>query len=448
MLPDSVMAQPEVQFEFDRMIGSQGFEVGRFNSPVGVDFLSNGRVIVADRSNHRVQSCDDEGNCQRVGGIDPPFGFTRRLSGVFDYPFGIEVDSRDRFIVADEDNHWVQSCDTNNSCIFAGESTGLRVEPSQSLAQFAFPDDVAVDNMDWVYVADTGNNRIQLFDAELNFRDIFGRKGSAVGEFNQPQGISVDQQGRIVIADTGNNRIQICQDMDGDCFAFGGLGSGEGQFNAPTGVEVDQLGRIWVADTGNHRIQVCNETGACVAFGDFGVGQGQFDSPSDVAVSQSGRVAVVDTNNHRIQFFSTGAFQINAGLNDAWFNPSTDGQGFFITVFPDLGLVLLAWFTYDTELPADDVEAILGDPGHRWLTAVGQIDGNQAVLDIEIASGGIFDTSSEIQRSLDGTITLTFEHCNSGTVDYSIPSINRQGSVPIVRVARDNVALCETLAGQ
>jgi len=138
-------------------------------------------------------------------------------------------------------------------------------------------------------------------------------------------------------------------------------------------------------------------------------------------------------------------FVMNPGLNDAWFDPVTDGQGFFITVFPELGLVLLAWFTYDTEQPPMDATAKLGVPGHRWLTAVGTFNGNSAVLEIEIASGGLFDQPSMVDRVIDGTITLTFEDCNMGTVDYDIPSIDRQGSVPIQRVAADNAALCESL---
>ena len=141
-------------------------------------------------------------------------------------------------------------------------------------------------------------------------------------------------------------------------------------------------------------------------------------------------------------------FAINPGLNDAWFNPNTSGQGFFITVFPDLNAVSLAWFTYDTELPQQDASANLGDPGHRWMTAVGAINGNSAVLDIEFASGGLFDTATEIQRTEPGsvgTITLTFEDCNAGLVEYDIATIDQQGSVPIQRVATDNVALCEAL---
>ena len=142
-------------------------------------------------------------------------------------------------------------------------------------------------------------------------------------------------------------------------------------------------------------------------------------------------------------------FQINPGLNDAWYNPFTDGQGFFITVFPDLGVVTLAWFTYDTELPPEDAQANLGDAGHRWFTALGPIENNPAMMQIEMTSGGIFDTPTEITRTdppgSDGTIILTFYGCNSGSVEYDIPSINWHGFVPIRRVANDNIVICEAL---
>lgn len=143
-------------------------------------------------------------------------------------------------------------------------------------------------------------------------------------------------------------------------------------------------------------------------------------------------------------------FKINAGLNDAWYNPMTDGQGFFINVFPDLGLASLAWFTYDTELPPIDAIANLGDPGHRWLTAIGPIESKQVPMNIVLTSGGIFDTYTSINRTdppgSDGTILLTFDSCNSGTIEYDIPSIDRKGTVPIQRVADDNIAICEALS--
>ena len=83
---------------------------------------------------------------------------------------------------------------------------------------------------------------------------------------------------------------------------------------------------------------------------------------------------------------------------------------------------------------------------------MGPITGNRVVMNIEMTSGGLFDSASEVQRTdppgSDGTILLTFTSCNSGTVEYDIPSINRQGSVPIERVAGDNITLCETLSSQ
>ena len=140
-------------------------------------------------------------------------------------------------------------------------------------------------------------------------------------------------------------------------------------------------------------------------------------------------------------------FEINPGLNDAWYYPETDGQGFFITVFPDLETVSLAWFTYDTEQPAEGIVANLGDPGHRWLTAIGPYSGNEALLEISITSGGIFDSTEPVPESTPGgTIQIHFDDCSSGTVSYDIPSINQVGVIPIQRVAVDNVALCETLS--
>jgi len=145
-------------------------------------------------------------------------------------------------------------------------------------------------------------------------------------------------------------------------------------------------------------------------------------------------------------------FSINAGLNDAWYNPLTDGQGFFVTVFPDIKKVFLAWFTFDTELPPMNATANLGYAGHRWLTAIGSYVDNEVVMNISITTDGIFDNDAEVQNTdppgSDGTIILTFDNCNSATVEYDIPSINRQGIVPIQRIANDNIVLCEALSAE
>ena len=71
-------------------------------------------------------------------------------------------------------------------------------------------------------------------------------------------------------------------------------------------------------------------------------------------------------------------------------------------------------------------------------------------MNIDIASGGIFDTFTDIEHTKpvgsDGTITLTFKNCREGSVAYDIPSIGRQGTVPIRRIVDDNALLCERLS--
>ena len=202
----------------------------------------------------------------------------------------------------------------------------------------------------------------------------------------------------------------------------------EGFFN---GLRI-RTDRYWPSDEGDYRVNL-----------EFMALQGNPACIEATAIFAWGKKATS-------QWGDCGAlFTMNAGLNDAWFYPETNGQGFFITVFPNIGYVSLAWFTYDTELPPPDATANLGDAGHRWLTAIGPFSGNSATMNIELTSGGIFDTATEILRTdppgSDGTIYLEFQNCNSGSVEYDIPSINRRGLVPIQRVANDNILICDAL---
>jgi hypothetical protein len=137
-------------------------------------------------------------------------------------------------------------------------------------------------------------------------------------------------------------------------------------------------------------------------------------------------------------------FTINAGLNDAWYFPETVGQGFFISVYEEKGMVFMSWLTYDTELLDEDVSANLGDASQRWLTAQGSYFGNQADLLVYSSAGGLFDSSSPIPATEPiGAITLQFDDCNTGNVTYDLPSIGRSDSIPIQRVTLDNMAACE-----
>ncbi len=176
--------------------------------------------------------------------------------------------------------------------------------------------------------------------------------------------------------------------------------------------------------------------------------------PYSISISPDGAFLYVANNYYdSIGVFKAASgsigpqeFQINPGLNGSWFEPATSGQGFLIDVFPDSGQMFLAWFTYDTELPAEDAPANLGNAGQRWMTALGSYSDNQAVLDIYQAEGGLFDMSApEPNQTKDGTLIVEFSDCNSGTITYDIPSIDRKGVIPIQRIALDNVSLCEAL---
>ena len=141
-------------------------------------------------------------------------------------------------------------------------------------------------------------------------------------------------------------------------------------------------------------------------------------------------------------------FTINPGLNDAWYNPDTAGQGILLTVFPSIQSMFLAWFTFDTERPPEDVEAILGEPGHRWLTAQGPYSGDTATLTIYQTEGGVFDAAEPpavTDQEGIGTMTVEFADCAEGLVSYEIPSLGLSGVMPVQRVVNDNAALCESL---
>jgi endonuclease I len=145
-------------------------------------------------------------------------------------------------------------------------------------------------------------------------------------------------------------------------------------------------------------------------------------------------------------------FTINAGLNDAWFDPATAGQGFFVTVFPDSNQVFLAHFTFDVERPAPGVDAVVGAPGHRWITAIGPIEGDRVVLTATLTRGGLFDDAAPVKNDTPyGTYVLTFEDCTSATLAYEFPGAGSGpglgGEIALQRVVPDNIALCESLAG-
>jgi len=143
------------------------------------------------------------------------------------------------------------------------------------------------------------------------FDTTWGSQGSGSSQFDYPRAIGLGKYGRVYVADTGNHRIQKFGQAGKYVTQWGSLGSGNGQLNSPWGVCGDHnSGYIYVADTYNHRVQKFSNTGTYIRkWGSSGSANGQFRYPAGIAVDQSGYVYVVDNNNHRVQkFTSTGIF--------------------------------------------------------------------------------------------------------------------------------------------
>ena len=162
------------------------------------------------------------------------------------------------------------------------------------------PRGLAADSRGNLYVADTKNSRVEVFDASGNLVRAFGRKGNGQGELNEPCGIVVDADGDVWVADTWNHRI-VRFSPDGHFKqSFGDL---EKSLFGPRALAFSR-GALYVADTGNKRIVRFDRSGKKTGeFGEGGNREGQLVEPVGIAVDGSGNLVVADTGNHRIQIF-------------------------------------------------------------------------------------------------------------------------------------------------
>jgi hypothetical protein len=221
------------------------------------------------------------------------------------YAFGgVSVDGSGNVWVADTGNNRIEE--------FSNSGAFLQGFGSYGFGDGLFangPRATAVDSQGNVYVADDGGQRMQKFDSAGNFLLKWGSYGSAGGQFHDPWDVAVDSLG-VYVVDNNNNRIQEFDSSGGFLTMWGSLGSGVGQFNSPYGVAVDGSGNVYVTDTFNNRIEKFDSSGAFLtAWGTTGSGNGQFSSPRSIAVDRFGNVYVADSDNNRIEEFdSSGTY--------------------------------------------------------------------------------------------------------------------------------------------
>ena len=122
--------------------------------------------------------------------------------------------------------------------------------------EFNHPVDITIDREGMVYVVDSMNFRVQIFDKSGRFNSSFGRHGDGTGDFGRPKGIAVDRDGNIYVADALFDTVQIFDRLGNFLLNFGSVGKTAGRFWLPSGLFVDDGNKIYVGDSYNSRVQV------------------------------------------------------------------------------------------------------------------------------------------------------------------------------------------------
>lgn len=229
------------------------------------------------------------------------------------------------------------------------EQNELQLQPEMQIGigELNAPRNVAIAPNGDIYVADSGNHRIAIFDQQGQFVDSFGGYGTIEGQLNEPWGLAVDEE-FVYVADTWNHRVQKFT-LDGTfVLAFGQSGTSEdpfingGIFFGPRAIALLSDNRLAVTDTGNHRIQIFDREGNFIrAFGGLGNEAGKFYEPVGLTAGGDGNLLVADTWNNRVQqldsqfdFFPAAEWPF-----DGWASQSIDNKPYLAV--DDAGRVYL-----------------------------------------------------------------------------------------------------------
>jgi DNA-binding beta-propeller fold protein YncE len=218
-------------------------------------------------------------------------------------PHGVEVDTLGNVYISDTRN-LVQKFDNNGKFILKWGSNGT------ADGQFLHPHDVSVTRSGYVYIGDYHIPNIQKFDNNGKFILKWGSNGTADGQFLQksddigPEGIDVDSSGNIFVADSGNSRVQKFDNNGKFILKWGSNGTANGQFKYPSGLAVDSSGNVFVSDEGNKNVQKFDSDGKFMTkWGSRGYGDGKFKHNHYIAVDSSGNVYVSDRDYGYVQKF-------------------------------------------------------------------------------------------------------------------------------------------------
>ena len=232
-------------YVFDRVAGElqvwdQAEGLANFVSPVGIALGSGGDILVADSQLGIVARLDASGSPRRSIGR----GLLTRPSGLAYDPLG------KRLYVSDTGAHDIKVFDDEGRLL---KSIGRRGEEK---GEFNFPTHLAFAGGE-LYVTDTMNSRIQvLSDEGAVVKMSFGALGTSVGNLVRPKGVAVDSEGNIYVIESLNDHLLVFNRGGELLLAIGGGGRDMGRFDLPAGVWTDSGNRVFVADMFNARVAI------------------------------------------------------------------------------------------------------------------------------------------------------------------------------------------------
>jgi DNA-binding beta-propeller fold protein YncE len=264
--------------------------------PKNVAVGADGRIYVVEGRAARVTVFNKDGT------FAASWGGPGAADGQFQEPWGVAVAPNGNVYVADTWNHRIQYFDSNGAFLGKwgklGDAKG-RTDTDQGI--FWGPRAVAINAAGEVYVTDTGNKRVQVFDLQGNFVRMFGGEGNLPGQFREEVGIALDAQGNPWIADSWNSRIQKL-DPNGKSLLDIPVPPGwesQNVTNKPY-LAIDRQGRVFASFPEQGQLAVFSADGVLLQQLPLPGG----GSPVGLAVDSDGRVLVADSRGNVIDALS------------------------------------------------------------------------------------------------------------------------------------------------
>ena len=225
-----------------RSFGTLGTTDGKFMNPKGVAVSNDGHILVTDW--HRLQKLTFDGVCVRSVGSSKTGNGQMQLN----HPRGIAVHpTTGQIFVADGGNNRIQ--------VFNNDLTYLKTISPGILRSLKYPYDVSFDNEGCLYIVERDNGSITKLTAAGQYVKKFSSQGVAPGHLKNPAYLTINTN-MVYVSDADNHRISIFDTNGNFLHCFGEKGIDEGNFNSVCGITIDMLGNLYICDTSNNSIGI------------------------------------------------------------------------------------------------------------------------------------------------------------------------------------------------